>query len=54
MLDISVIRERSDLVKAAMADLNADAPIDDILALILIGSPVPRTGTTSCRRRAQP
>ena len=33
MLDINVIREQPDLVKAAMVDLNAEAPIDDILAL---------------------
>jgi len=33
MLDISLIREKPDLVKAAMADLDAQAPIDEILAL---------------------
>jgi seryl-tRNA synthetase len=33
MLDINVIREQPDLVKAAMVDLNAEAPIDQILAL---------------------
>jgi seryl-tRNA synthetase len=33
MLDINVIREQADLVKAAMVDLNAEAPIDQILAL---------------------
>jgi seryl-tRNA synthetase len=33
MLDINLIRERPDIVKAAMADLNAEAPIDEILAL---------------------
>jgi seryl-tRNA synthetase len=33
MLDITLIREKPDLVKAAMVDLNAEAPIDEILAL---------------------
>jgi len=33
MLDISLIREKPNMVKAAMADLNAEAPIDEILAL---------------------
>jgi seryl-tRNA synthetase len=33
MLDINLIREQPDMVKAAMADLNAEAPIDEILAL---------------------
>jgi seryl-tRNA synthetase len=33
MLDINLIRERPDIVKAAMRDLNAEAPIDEILAL---------------------
>jgi seryl-tRNA synthetase len=33
MLDLSLIREKPDMVKAAMADLNAEAPIDDILTL---------------------
>jgi seryl-tRNA synthetase len=33
MLDINLIRERPDIVKAAMRDLNAEAPIDAILAL---------------------
>ncbi|MFN2244272.1 MAG: serine--tRNA ligase [Anaerolineae bacterium] len=33
MLDINLIREKPDLVRAAMRDLNADAPIDQILAL---------------------
>jgi len=31
MLDLNLIREKTDLVKAAMADLNAEAPIDAIL-----------------------
>jgi seryl-tRNA synthetase len=33
MLDINLIRERPDIVKAAMRDVNAEAPIDEILAL---------------------
>ena len=33
MLDINLIREKPELVKAAMADLNAEAPIDEILDL---------------------
>jgi seryl-tRNA synthetase len=33
MLDINLIREQPDMVKAAMADLNTEAPIDDILSL---------------------
>jgi seryl-tRNA synthetase len=33
MLDINLIREKPETVKAAMADLNAEAPIDQILAL---------------------
>jgi seryl-tRNA synthetase len=34
-LDLNLIREKPDFVKAAMADLNAEAPIDQILALDL-------------------
>jgi seryl-tRNA synthetase len=33
MLDINLIRDRPDAVKAAMRDLGAEAPIDQILAL---------------------
>jgi seryl-tRNA synthetase len=33
MLDINLIREKPDMVQAAMRDLNAEAPIDQILAL---------------------
>ena len=33
MLDINLIRDNPDMVKAAMADLNAEAPIDEILTL---------------------
>jgi seryl-tRNA synthetase len=33
MLDIGLIREKPDMVKAAMTDLNTSAPIDEILAL---------------------
>ncbi|MEJ2212103.1 MAG: serine--tRNA ligase [Anaerolineae bacterium] len=33
MLDINLIREKPEMVKAAMADLNAEAPIDEILRL---------------------
>lgn len=33
MLDLNLIREQTDRVKAAMADLNAEAPIDAIVAL---------------------
>lgn len=33
MLDISLIREKPDMVRAAMLDLHAEAPIDSILAL---------------------
>jgi len=33
MLDLNLIREKPDTVKAAMRDLNAEAPIDEILAL---------------------
>ena len=33
MLDSSLIREKPEMVKAAMADLNVDAPIDQILVL---------------------
>ena len=33
MLDLNLIREESEKVKAAMRDLNAEAPIDQILAL---------------------
>jgi seryl-tRNA synthetase len=33
MLNINVIREQPEMVKAAMVDLNAEAPIDEILAL---------------------
>lgn len=33
MLDMNVIREEPQRVKAAMADLNAEAPIDEILVL---------------------
>lgn len=33
MLDINLLRDRPDAVKAAMQDLNAEAPIDEILAL---------------------
>jgi len=32
MLDLNFIRKNSDLVKKALADLNTEAPIDDILA----------------------
>jgi seryl-tRNA synthetase len=33
MLDINLIREKPDLVKSAMRDLNTEAPIDEILTL---------------------
>jgi seryl-tRNA synthetase len=33
MLDITFIREKPDLVKATMVDLNVEAPIDEILSL---------------------
>ena len=33
MLDINLIREKPEMVKAALADLGSDAPIDQILAL---------------------
>ncbi len=33
MLDLNLIREKTDRVKAAMADLNAEAPIDAIVTL---------------------
>lgn len=33
MLDINLIREKPDVVRAAMVDLNVEAPIDEILAL---------------------
>jgi seryl-tRNA synthetase len=33
MLDINVIRENPEAIKAALGDLNADAPIDEILSL---------------------
>jgi seryl-tRNA synthetase len=33
MLDINLIRDNPDMVKAAMADLNAEAPIGEILTL---------------------
>jgi seryl-tRNA synthetase len=33
MLDITLIREKPDLVKAAMVDLNVEAPIEEILTL---------------------
>jgi seryl-tRNA synthetase len=33
MLDINLIREKPEMVKAAMADLNTEAPIDEILDL---------------------
>jgi seryl-tRNA synthetase len=33
MLDINLIREKPEMVKAAMADLNAEAPIEQILTL---------------------
>lgn len=33
MLDINVIREQPEMVKAAMMDLNTEAPIDEILTL---------------------
>jgi len=33
MLDINLIREKPEMVKAAMLDLGADTPIDEILAL---------------------
>lgn len=33
MLDLNLIREKTDLVKAAMADLNTEAPIDAIVTL---------------------
>ncbi|MGH2561980.1 MAG: serine--tRNA ligase, partial [Thermomicrobiales bacterium] len=33
MLDIRIIREQPDLIKAAIATLNTSAPIDEILAL---------------------
>ncbi|MFN2227859.1 MAG: serine--tRNA ligase, partial [Anaerolineae bacterium] len=33
MLDINLIREKPELVQAAMADLNAEAPIEEILRL---------------------
>jgi len=33
MLDIALIREKPDLVKAALIDLNVEAPIDEILTL---------------------
>ena len=33
MLDSNLIREKPEMVKAAMADLNAEAPIDQILVL---------------------
>ena len=34
MLDLNLIREKPDMVKAAMRDLNAEAPIDEILDLV--------------------
>ena len=33
MLDINLIRDNPDMVKAALLDLNSDASIDEILAL---------------------
>jgi seryl-tRNA synthetase len=33
MLDINVIREKPEKIKASMVDLNAEAPLDEILAL---------------------
>jgi seryl-tRNA synthetase len=33
MLDVNLIREKPHVVRAALADLNAEAPIDEILAL---------------------
>jgi seryl-tRNA synthetase len=33
MIDINLIREKPDMVKAAMVDLNTEAPIDEILDL---------------------
>jgi seryl-tRNA synthetase len=33
MLDVNLIREKPEMVKAAMADLHAEAPIEEILAL---------------------
>jgi seryl-tRNA synthetase len=33
MLDLNLIREKPEMIKAAMRDLNADAPIDRILVL---------------------
>ena len=33
MLDINLIREQADMVKAAMVNLNTEAPIDEILVL---------------------
>jgi seryl-tRNA synthetase len=33
MLDINLIREKPEMVRAAMVDLNAEAPIDQILSL---------------------
>jgi hypothetical protein len=33
MLDINLLREKPEFVKAAMRDLNVEAPIDEILAL---------------------
>jgi seryl-tRNA synthetase len=33
MIDINLIREKPEMVKAAMVDLNAEAPIDEILDL---------------------
>lgn len=33
MIDINLIREKPEMVRAAMADLNAEAPIDQVLAL---------------------
>ena len=33
MIDLTYIRDHTDEVRAAMATLNADAPIDEILSL---------------------
>jgi len=33
MLDLDLIRQKPELVKAALVDLNAEAPIDQILDL---------------------
>ncbi len=33
MLDINLFREKPEIVKAAMRDLNVEAPVDQVLAL---------------------